>query len=287
MNTETETAALLREIRSDLKHLRDEVRGLVSRVNTWDTIYRVEVRELVSRLDTWETTYRALDKKTQNDVRRKQYADKRRHREEGLMSLPTRHVLSFRNRLLVPKIAEWAKVGMGFARRDQPGLFVTWVVHQWNNRTYLKKPVTFSSSSFRVWNGQCRSAIGTRDLMHFSERKMSMPPLRGPDEHDDFSKRPWWEWGRSVMYPLYEEMQRIGLDEPRYRDSVRFRRCLQLLIGCFNMFEVIPGVYWDFQESLININLMLRKVGTDFQYMLRAVHKGLRVTGSDSPVNIP
>jgi hypothetical protein len=268
-DTETDTAALLREIRSDVRQLRGEVRGLVS------------------RLDEWETAYRALDKKKQNAVRRKQYAEQKRRREEGLLPLPERHVLSFKDPRLDPKIAEWAQVGMRFASRNSPGLFVTWVVHQWNNRTYLKKPITFSSTSFRVWNGQCRSAVGTRDLMNFSERKLSMPPLRGPDEHDDFTKRPWWDWGRAVMFPLYQEMQELGLDDPKYDGSVRFRQCLQLLIGCFNMYEVVPGVYWDFSESLKNMNLMLRKVGTDFQIMLRAVHKGLRVTGSESPVNIP
>ena len=263
------TTALLHEIRSDVRQLRDEVRGLQS------------------RLDKWETTWRHLDKKKQNEVRRKQYLDQRRRREEGLLPLPDKHVLSCRNRLLVPKFAEWAQVGMRFAACDKPGPFVTWVVHQWNNCTYLKKPITFSGSSFRVWNGHCRTAVGPRDLMHFSERKLSMPPLRNLNEHDDFTKRPWWDWGRAVMYPVYDEMRELGLEESKYDGCTRFRQCVQLIIGCFNLFEVMPGVYWDFNESLKNLNLMLRKVGTDFQCMLRAVHTGLRVKGSESPVKIP
>jgi hypothetical protein len=242
---------------------------------------RRELRSLSERLDTWEACIKTLDKKKKNAVRREQYKEERRRREEGLLALPDRPVLNFKNGLLAPRFAQWAQAGMRFAAADQPGPFVTWLVHQWNSCTYLKKPITFSGSSFRVWNGHTRCAYGPRDLMHFSERHNSMPPLRNPAEHDDFRGRPWWDWGYSVLFAVYDAMLEQGnLPE-------RFQNCLALLIGGFASYEVLPGVCWDFNESRENLNKMLRRVGTDLQCMLRAVYTGLRVKNSESPVPVP
>ena len=67
--------------------------------------------------------------------------------------------------------------------------------------------------------------------MHFSERHNSMPPLRNPAEHDDFQKRPWWDWGYPVLFPVYDAMLEQGLD----KGPERFQHCLALLIGGFAM----------------------------------------------------
>jgi hypothetical protein len=225
-----------------------------------------------------------VDEKRKNAVRREQYREERRRRKERLLALPDRAVLQFKNGLLAPRFAQWAQAGMRFAAAGKgPGPFVTWLVHQWNCCTYLKKPVTFSGSSFRVWNGTTRCAYGPRDLMQFSERRNAMPPFRNPAEYDDFRGRPWWDWGYSVLFPVYDAMLDQGLD--KYPE--RFQNCLALLVGGFASYEVLPGICWDFNESRENLNKMLRRVGVDLQCMLRAVHKGLRVKGSESPVPVP
>ena len=166
---------------------------------------RRELQVLSGRLDTWEACIKTVDEKRKNALRREQYREERRRRKERLLALPDRPVLQFKNGLLAPRFAQWAQAGMRFAAAGKgPGPFVTWLVHQWNCCTYLKKPVTFSGSSFRVWNGTIRCAYGPRDLMHFSERRNSMPPFRNPAEHDDFQKRPWWDWGYPVLFPVYD-----------------------------------------------------------------------------------
>ena len=94
---------------------------------------RLEVRALSERLDTWESCIRKVDEKKRNTLRREQYREARRRREEGLLALPDRPVLLFRNGLLAPRLAQWVQTGMRFAAADQPGPFVTWLVHQWNS----------------------------------------------------------------------------------------------------------------------------------------------------------
>ena len=208
---------------------------------------RRELQVLSGRLDTWEACVKTVDEKRKNALRREQYREERRRRKERLLALPDRPVLQFKNGLLAPRFAQWAQAGMRFAAAGKgPGPFVTWLVHQWNCCTYLKKPVTFSGSSFRVWNGTIRCAY----LI-------------------------WWDLGLLRLVPGVRRDARPG---PRQ---------LALLIGGFASYEVLPGICWDFNESRENLNKMLRRVGTDLQCMLRAVHKGLRVKGSESPVPVP
>ena len=52
---------------------------------------RRELRALSDRLDTWETSLRSLDKKKENKLRREQYREAKRRREEGLLALPCPH----------------------------------------------------------------------------------------------------------------------------------------------------------------------------------------------------
>ena len=243
---------------------------------------RRELRALSDRLDTWETSLRSLDKKKENKLRREQYREAKRRREEGLLALPKTPVLRSRDGKAAPLSARWAQAGVRFAKANaDPEVFVTWLVHQWNSCTYLKKPITFSGSSFRIWNGHTRCAYGPRDLMHFSERHDAFPPLRNPAEHDDFNKRPFWDWGYNVLLPVYEAICEEG------SAPVRFRNCLALLVGAFASYEVLPDLCWDFHESRENINKMLCRVGVDLQRMLRAVYMGLRVKGTESPVKVP
>ena len=166
---------------------------------------------------------------------------------------------------------------------DQPAAFCTWLVHQWNNCTYIKKPVTFSGSSFRIWNGCTRYAYGSRDLLNFSERKPSIGVLRNLAEHQDFCARPWWDWNWAVYRQVFNEMDSIGLSET----PERFQRLVRIMAGGFGSYEVYSDLFWDFNESFENINKMFRRIGTDLQIMLRAVHTGLRIKGLQSPIPIP
>ena len=260
-----------RDVLQVLSGLLHEVRSIK------ETVTR-ELQLLRDRFDRWENRT-----KERNTRRRREYALLKQRREEGLLPLPDKKVLQFRDRRLQPKFAEWAQVGMQFAAADQPEAFTTWLVHQWNNCTYLKKPITFSGSSFRIWNGCTRFAYGPRDLMHYSETKSFMPPLKTESDYQDFTGRPLWDWVYAVLVPVHNAMEASGFDEA----PERFRRCWRLLMGGYGSYEVYTEMCWDYLETRENINRMLKRVGTDLQLMLRAVHKGLRVKDSQSPVRVP
>ena len=172
---------------------------------------------------------------------------------------------------------------MRFGRADQPEQFYTYLVHQWNNCSYLKKPITFSGSTFRIWKETHRFSYGPRDLMGYVERKNAVHILRSDAEHDDFTKRPWWDWSYSVFKPVFAEMLQLGFDDL----PERFRRCCRIMMGGFGDWEVYTDLNWDFGETRENINRMLKRVGTDLQLMLRACYMGLRVKGRASPVLVP
>ena len=244
---------------------------------------RRELHELNGRLDQWKETVSTLERKKQNTARRRQYAAAKRQRQKGLLSLPEHPILTYRDKRLRAKFVQWAQVGMRFGAADQPAAFCTWLVHQWNNCTYIKKPVTFSGSSFRIWNGCTRYAYGSRDLLNFSERKPSIGVLRNLAEHQDFCARPWWDWNWAVYRQVFNEMDSIGLSET----PERFQRLVRIMAGGFGSYEVYSDLFWDFNESFENINKMFRRIGTDLQIMLRAVHTGLRIKGLQSPIPIP
>ena len=268
----------MQALAEEIRMMREDVRCL-----------RTEVESMSVRLGSWEESMRTADRKAKNALRREQYRKAKKRREEGMLPLPEKRVLMFRNRALEPKFAEWGEVGMRFAARGpdaKPEEFVTWLVHQWNSCTYLKKPITFSGSTFRVWDGFVRRAWGPRDLMHFSEPANAVGLFRNPDQFDDFQKRPWWDWSYAVLSPVYDWMQDHGLQE--VAGGTRFLRCLQLLLGAQRgEYEVFDGLFWDVRETQENVNRMLRKVGVDLQCMLRAVYTGLRVKGFESPVQVP
>ena len=252
--------------------------GLLEEVRTIKGTVTREMQLLRGRFDRWENRT-AL----RNAKRRQEYKEMKQRREEGLLPLPDKKVLQFRDRRLQPKFAEWGRVGMQFAAADRPEHFVTWVVHQWNNCTYLKKPITFSGSSFRVWGSHVRYSYGPRDLMGFAERRGTLQVLRTSAEHDDFQKRPWWDWSYAVLMPVYQEMERLGFAEL----PERFRRCTKLMLGGFAGWEVYTDLHWDVNESRENVNRMLRRVGGDLQCMLRACYAGLRLRGPVSPLQPP
>ena len=243
-----------------------------------------QLQEMQASLERIEIAVGALqDKQRKNALRRKQFREAKKLREEGLLPLPPKHMIRFRDRRLAPLVPGWAAQGMRFGRADQPEQFYTWLVHQWNNCTYLKKPITFSGSTFRIWDSTHRFSNGARDLMGYVERKNAVQVLRNDGEHDDFTKRPWWDWSYSVFKPVFAEMEALGFDEL----PCRFRRCCRLMMGGFGAHEVYTDLFWDFQETRVNINKMLQRVGTDLQLMLRACYIGLRVRGRESPVSLP
>jgi hypothetical protein len=86
-----------------------------------------------------------------------------------------------------------------------------------------------------------------------------------------------------VFGKVYNEMDEMGLsDAPE-----RFLRFMQLLMSGYGGLEVYTGLFWDFNESLENLNKMFKRIGTDFQLLLRSIHKGLRIRGRESPIIIP
>ena len=225
----------------------------------------------------------SASKKESNALRRKQYHAAKARKEEGLLPLPVRDILEFRDMRIEPLMQSWASIGMRFGKADEPERFYTWLVYTWNNKTYLKKPITFSGSSFRIWKVNYRYACGSNDLLGFVERRLAVKPLDNDAEHDDFTKRRWWSWSSSVFSRVISRMKEMGFDTL----PERFRRCCLLMLGGPGCYEVYTDQNWDFEESQKNINHMLKRVGVDLQRMLRAAFTGLRVRGSSSPVPLP
>ena len=241
---------------------------------------------LLQRIEAKVDSLLAVDvsRRAATAKRRQHYKEAKDMRERGKIPLPTFHILLKRDGRIADKALPWARVGMRFGKSAATADgFLQWLVHQWNNCSYLKKPITFSGSTFRIWNETHRFSYGARDLMGYVERKSAVQLLRSPAEQDDFSKRPWWDWSYAVFKPVISIMQELGFDEL----PERFRRCCKIMVGGFGGYEVYTDLVWDFNESRENVNKMLKRMGTDLQLMLRAAFIGLRVKGPASPVQLP
>ena len=231
---------------------------IAERLQRIEETLNTRMQRIEETLEGWAKTLSAASKKEQNMLRRKQYREAKKRAQEGLLPLPERNVLNYRDKRIKPKVHGWAEAGIRFGRADQPEQFFTWLVHQWNNCTYLKKPITFSGSSFRIWGGHHRYAYGARDLMGYVERRNALQILRNKAEHDDFTKRPWWDWTtHAVFSPVFHEMLQMEFEDL----PERFRRCCRIMVGGFGSYEVYTDLYWDFHEEQANINRMLKRMG--------------------------
>ena len=146
-------------------------------------------------------------------------------------------------------------------------------------RHLSEKPITYSGGYYRVHIGDIRVPYGVFDLMGYNKKQKQV--LRTEAEHDDFQKRPWWDWGYMVLLPVWNRLLEAvgpkGLPE-------RFDRCIRILLGDFGEYEVYPGQLWGPSESKELINRMLRGVGTDLRLMWQACVRGLR---SQSAIPVP
>ena len=249
----------LQEIAATLQLLCDRVQSLES---------------LIAKLVT-----QTMSKEEKNMLRRQYYRRQRAAELKGRLVLPDRHILNVRDKRLEPFVPQWAEQGMKFGAADQAGPFLTWFVHEWNCNTYLKKPITFSGSSFRVWTGHLRHPYGPGDLMHYFQKRSSML-LRNEAEAQDFHGRPWWEWAYCVLFPVYTCMLELGFEEL----PCNFKRGIRLLLGGMGDLQV-GGTAWDMHESREAINKMFKKIGPELLLMLKACYRGLRV--SPCPVQVP
>ena len=139
--------------------------------------------EVCERLDAMEAkiskfAFERMTKTQENALRRQIYREKKEAALKGRLPMPERCV--FEKDARIGKWFDgWAKAGMRFAVKGRGPEFVQWLVWEWNNRCYLKKPITFSGSSFRVWNGHARHSYGPIDLMHlYRKRKIFTEFLR-------------------------------------------------------------------------------------------------------------
>ena len=238
------------------------------------------IQEWLQRID--EKLDRLVTSQQQNADRRRQYRLDTEERQRGKVPLPSHHLLKFRDARLRDKIPGWAEAGMRFGAADKPEDFLLWFVYQWNNTCYLKKPITYSGTSFRVWTGMLRSPWAPSDLLGYPLRK-KVQILRNDAELDDFQRRPWWEWAYYVFMPVFELMEDMpGFDKL----PVRFVRCMKLILGPYSEFELYRNVYWDPNETIQKVNRMLKRVGQDFNCMLKACWTGLRARGP-CPVHCP
>lgn len=211
-------------------------------------------------------------------VRKKQYRAAKALRDSHKVPLPEYPVLLRRDsRVLNVNKEAWARVGMRFGTSGaDPEAFVRWIVYQWNNECYLKKPVTYSGNQFRVWNGLCRTNYTQRDLVGLGTGKRQPLNLTEP-QAQDFSSRPWWDWGYSLLTPVWRCMREM----PNFKElPPRFSTGVRVLLGSFSDLEH-NGITWDHHESRKNINALLRRFGPDLLRMWGACVVGLRA--KDSP----
>jgi hypothetical protein len=235
--------------------------------------------DILNRLCSLEETVRSLVNRTMtkgemNAVRRQYYRKQRAARERGKLALPDVHVLTRRDRRIERFVPAWADAALKFGAANDPEGFLSWLTYEWNN-CYLKKPITFSGSSFRVWTGHCRHPYGAGDLMHYyASRKVLTPFLRTEAEYQDWRDRPWHEWGYYVLYPVVEAME--GFDDL----PERFQRLCKLLMGGFGGLKVASGLPdWDVQCGRDICNKQLRHVVVDYRLALRACYHGLKRQG--------
>ena len=264
---------MLAELKQSVETLRTEVHA------RFDSLEK----RMQQHTSKWDQLNEDKVRKERNRERKRQYQEAKKRRNAGLLELPEKHILRYRDSRLEPKFREWAEMGMLFGKEDRPEHFLTYVVHQWNNCTYLKKPITFSGSSFRVWNSNTRFAYGPRDLLGFCEKNNCVGKLRNDAEHDDFTKRAWWDWNFSVLSRVYFQMEELGLKQL----PERFKRCVQIIIGCYGNYQFSEDLVWNFYAGRNDLNKMLFRCGVDLQRMLRAIFVGLRVKGRESPVTLP
>ena len=218
-------------------------------------------------------------KKEKNALRRQYYRERKAEAFKDRMRLPDFNILGNRDKRL-QKAEEWADIGLRFGKADRPEAFISWLVYVWNSECYLKKPITFSGSAFRVWNGSCRYALGAGDLMHYYRKRVKMVPfLRNEGERQDFSERPWWGWGCYVLRPVVLEMKESELWETF---SERFKTMVQILAG--GACEVrIGSTCWDFNEEMQEINTMIKRIAPIWKSLLEACLTGLRASSCPSP----
>ena len=139
-----------------MQEIAERLEQIVQTLQSLDS----RMQRIEKTLAGWEKTLSTASRRDKNLLRRKQYREVKKRREEGMVPLPKRHVLRFRDVRLTPKLRGWAEAGMRFGRADQPEQFYTYLVHQWNNCSYLKKPITFSGSTSGSGTRPTGSATG-------------------------------------------------------------------------------------------------------------------------------
>ena len=233
--------------------------------------------EVLARLDAMDAkickfAFEKMTKAQENALRRQIYREKKEATLKCRLPMPERCVFEKDARLGV-KFDGWAEVGMRFAVKGRGPEFVQWLVWEWNNSVYLKKPITFSGSSFKLWNGHARHGYGPVDLFHlYRKRKVYAKFLRNKAEHQDFSGRKFWNWGFNVLRHVYGRMKER---EGWQMVPQRFKDTCCLLIGGPALMK-IDNDYWDMNESLETINRMMPKVLHLWLPLLECIATGLR-----------
>ena len=240
--------------------------------------------KVLARLDTLEQKIDILgdkfdkmnvqeaSKKQKNALRRQIYREKMQEIKKGQLTLPEHHCMMRRDARVDTKVyLEW---GIKYGRANQPYQYLEKLVHHWNTKVYLKKPVTYSGSSFRIWNGTCRVSRGPGDLMHFYRKRVRNTGkfIRNPGELYDFHRRPWFRWGTKVLCPII-----MDLKEHEEWDSFddHFKLAVQLLCGGIAELK-IDGIFWDLDHDADTLNKLIRRVSNTWHKVLESCLNGLR-----------
>ena len=206
-------------------------------------------------------------------VRRAIYREKHAEMITGRISLPKFNCMEQSDvRIDLTPLIE---MGKQYGKMNKPYQFLTSVVHHWNTKLYLKKPVTFSGSAFRIWNGACRIPRGPGDLMHYYRKRINSRGqlLRNKNEEYDFHRRPWFSWADRFLWPIVSQLK----ESPEWEQyDSHFKTCVQLL--CSGKAEMqFDDLTWDLQLPMQEFNKVFPKVSHIWHKVLEACLVGLKM----------
>lgn len=248
---------------------RSDVNGVAA------TLRRIEEKLAVAEAHLTSLVAAAATKEKAAEKRKRRYRAAADMRLSGRLPLPDHGTLTRRDNRLTAKTVQWAKQAMLLGRPSHNNLegFLQYLAHDWNSGTYAKKPITFSGGYFWVDVGSLRVRYSAFNLFGLNRKQKYV--LKNDGERVDFGDRPWWDWSYFVLKPVLSVMR----DMPGFAElSPRFLKGLRLMVGAFaqDPVEVYTEMVFDQNETIDNLNRMLRRIGPLLHQCWAACEKGLR-----------
>ena len=169
------------------------------------------LRETVQQL----CEYRIARRQTEAERKRKQRVVQRQEAEKGLLPPPI-DIWKRDDRLKV-KYLEWAHVAMQFGLAGEWRIFFQFLADDWNNHTFLKKPLARISNRLHRWDGGIRHECTWCDMFG-SERAVN------PFTAHEIG---WWSFRYHFM-AIVSCMRRLPLFK---QIQPEFMKAIQIMLG--------------------------------------------------------